>query len=115
VELRPELLLPLKLEARRHNDEHSVNEFAGPKLLDDETRFDGLSESDLVSKDHPRLDLLRDAMGYIHLVQLWLDARDRQACERVVSVGVSQIQGLEPKRIGLCSAEDPGRQELGRV
>ncbi len=55
VELRPELTLPLQLEARGHDDQYPANQLPGPKLLDDQASLDRLPESDLIGQDHARL------------------------------------------------------------
>jgi hypothetical protein len=44
-------------------------------------------------------------MGDVDLVQLRLDPRVRQARQRVIAVGVLQIQGLQAQRIGLRVAD----------
>ena len=75
-----------------HDDEHSLDDPPGPQLLEDQPGLDGLSEADLVSEDHPRLQLVGDAVGDEHLVQVRLDAGVRQSRTRVEAVGVLEVE-----------------------
>ncbi len=108
VELQLQLALPLQLKASGDHDQDAAQEFTGTQFLDDQAGLDGLAEANLVREDHPRLELLGNAVRGIDLVQLRLDPRTRQSGQRVVAVRVFQVQCLKPELVWLTWAEFAG-------
>ena len=74
VELRLELVLPLVLQAGGAHDQHPLDETSSSQLLENQPGLDRLAETDLVSEQHSRLQLVRDSMRHEHLVELRFDS-----------------------------------------
>ena len=71
--------------------ENANGRAAGKKLLDNQTRFDGFSETNLVGQDHAGAELARDPMSNRDLVKEGLDPGIGQSCARIVPERIEEV------------------------
>jgi hypothetical protein len=77
----------------------------GSEFLEDKASLDRLTQTDLVSQDHPRCYPVRHPMGHEDLVRRRLNASVRQARHRVIPVCVIQNYLLKTKTMKLGIAQ----------
>ena len=110
------LVLPLANQRLRDNKEDALGAFRSA-LGDDETRLDGLSQADLVSKQVTLTAVLQDAPHDFDLVRLQVDTgRDQRRHSRAGPPLLPQRRheprswSVPERRLG-----DSRRQELRRI